>query len=105
MRNGIIVLSTYPNKQTAAKIARRIVESKLAACVNLTEVRSFYWWKEKMEDSKECLAIFKSTSVTGKMLKEAISKSHPYEVPEIVEIKMNRVSNSYLRWMLESTSD
>ncbi|MEM3084622.1 MAG: divalent-cation tolerance protein CutA, partial [Nitrososphaerales archaeon] len=100
-----MVISTYPNESNAIDSARRALENKTAVCVNITSVRSFYWWKEKMEDSKECLAIFKSTSVTGKMLKEAISKSHPYEVPEIVEIKMNRVSNSYLRWMLESTSD
>lgn len=104
MQNGIIVFSTYPDKETALKAAKKIVESKLAACVNLTEVRSLYWWKEKVRDSKECLAIFKSTSKTSKMLKEAIAKSHPYEVPEIVEIKMNSVSNSYLRWMVESVT-
>lgn len=103
-KNGIIVLSTYPDEQTAAKIARKIVESKLAACVNLTEIRSLYWWKNKIEDSKECLAIFKSTSNASKMLREAIAKSHPYEVPEIVEIKMNSVSSSYLRWMVESVT-
>jgi periplasmic divalent cation tolerance protein len=103
-KNGIIVLSTYPDEQTAAKISRKIVESKLAACVNLTEIRSLYWWNDKIEDSKECLAIFKSTSSTSKMLREAIAKSHPYEVPEIVEIKMNSVSSSYLRWMVESVT-
>jgi periplasmic divalent cation tolerance protein len=102
MQDGIIVLSTYPDEQTAAKIAKNIVESKLAACVNLTSIRSFYWWKDKIEDSNECLAIFKSTSKTSKMLKEAIAKSHPYEVPEIVEVKMNSVSSAYLRWMTES---
>lgn len=102
MQDGIIVLSTYPDEQTAAKIAKNIVESKLAACVNLTSIRSFYWWKDKIEDSSECLAIFKSTSKTSKMLKDAIAKSHPYEVPEIVEVKMNSVSSSYLRWMAES---
>lgn len=102
MQNGIIVFSTYPDKQTAAKIARKIVESKLAACVNLTEIRSLYWWKDKIEYSNECLAIFKSTRSKSKKLKEAISKSHPYEVPEIVEVKMNSVNSSYLRWMTES---
>jgi periplasmic divalent cation tolerance protein len=102
MQNGIIVLSTYPDEQTASKMARKIVESKLAACVNLVTIRSFYWWKSEIEDSNECLAVFKSTSRRSKMLREAIARSHPYEVPEIVEIKMNSVSDSYLRWMNES---
>jgi len=102
MQKGVIVLSTYPDQETAIIIGKKIVETKLAACVNFTGIRSFYWWKNKVEDANECLAIFKSTSRRGKMLKEVIAKTHPYEVPEIVEIRMNSVSNSYLRWMVES---
>ncbi len=104
MQDVIIVFSTYPDERTASKIARKIVESKLAACANITEIRSLYWWKDKIEDSKEYLTIFKSTSRKAKILKEAIAKSHPYEIPEIVEIKMNSVSDSYLRWMVESVN-
>ncbi|MFQ5940528.1 MAG: divalent-cation tolerance protein CutA [Nitrososphaerales archaeon] len=102
MRHGIIVLSTYPDEQTAAKIAKKIVKSRLAACVNLARIRSLYWWNDEIEDSKECLAIFKSTQKTARTLKEAIAKSHPYEVPEIIEVSMNNVSSSYLRWLAES---
>ncbi|MFQ5969984.1 MAG: divalent-cation tolerance protein CutA [Nitrososphaerales archaeon] len=102
MQAGIIILSTYPNEKIAAKISKKIVQSKLAACVSLTKVRSFYWWHNKVEDSEECLAIYKSVMGADKELKKAIVKSHPYKVPEIVELKMNSVSKGYLDWMTES---
>lgn len=104
MQSGIILLSTYPDEQTAIKVAKKIVKSRLAACVSLTKVRSFYWWEDRIEDSNECLAIFKSVRANSKELREAIAKSHPYKVPEIVELKVNRVSKSYLDWMVESVA-
>lgn len=104
MQDGIIILSTYPDEKTAIKISKKIVQSKLAACVSLTRVRSFYWWQKKVEDSQECLAIYKSVKGTNKELKKAIAKSHPYKVPEIVELKMNSVSKGYLDWMIESVT-
>jgi len=103
MQGGLIIISTYPDEQTAIREAKKIVKSKLAACVSLAKVRSFYWWENKIEDSKECMAIFKSVKANAKDLREAIAKSHPYKVPEIVELNMNHVSKSYLDWMIEST--
>ena len=103
MQSGLIIISTYPDEQTAIREAKKIVKSKLAACVSLAKVRSFYWWENRIEDSKECMAIFKSVKANAKDLREAIAKSHPYKVPEIVELNMNHVSKSYLDWMIEST--
>ena len=104
MQSGIILLSTYPDEQTAIKVAKKIVKSRLAACVSLTKARSFYWWENRIEDSNECLAIFKSIKANARGLREAIAKSHPYKVPEIVELKLNHVSKSYLDWMVESVT-
>ena len=104
MQNGIILLSTYPDEQTAIKVAKRIVKSKFAACVSLTKVRSFYWWENRIEDSNEYLAIFKSVKGNAKKLRDAIAKSHPYKIPEIVELEVNSVSKSYLDWMVESVA-
>ena len=103
MQSGLIIISTYPDEQTAIREAKKIVKSKLAACVSLAKVRSFYWWENKIEDSKECMAIFKSVKANAKDLRQAIAKSHPYKIPEIVELNMNHVSKSYLDWMIEST--
>ena len=104
MQRGLIIISTYPDEQTAIREAKKIVKSKLAACVSLAKVRSFYWWDDRIEDSNECMAIFKSVKGNAKNLREAIARSHPYKVPEIVELNMNRVSKSYLDWMVESVA-
>ncbi len=104
MRDPVILLSTYPDEQTAVKVVRKIVKSKLAACVSLSKVRSFYWWKDKIEDSNEYLAIFKSVKRNARKLRESIVESHPYKVPEIMELKVNHVSKSYLDWMVESVA-
>ncbi len=104
MQSGLIIISTYPDEQTAIREAKKIVKSKLAACVSLAKVRSFYWWEDRIEDSNECMAIFKSVKTNAKNLREAIARSHPYKVPEIVELNMDRVSKSYLDWMVESVA-
>jgi len=100
---GIVIVSTYPDKKSISRVAHIVVEKKLAACVNYTEINSVYTWKNKIQDTKEFLALFKTTSDSKQKLKETIAKSHPYEVPEIVELKMNSVSLPYMKWLEEST--
>ena len=100
---GIVIVSTYPDKKSISRVAHIVVEKKLAACVNYTEINSVYTWKNKIQDTKEFLALFKTTSDSKQKLKEIIAKSHPYEVPEIVELKMDSVSLPYMKWLEEST--
>ncbi len=97
-----MVISTYPNESNAIDSARRALENKTAVCVNITSVRSLYWWKEKIEDTNEYLAIFKTLDSKLEELKRVIKENHPYTVPEIVELEMDNVSKSYLDWMIES---
>jgi periplasmic divalent cation tolerance protein len=59
-------------------------------------------WKNKLEDQEEFIALFKTTNLAANKLKFEINNSHPYEVPEIVELKMNDVSKAYLSWMIGS---
>jgi periplasmic divalent cation tolerance protein len=103
-RVGIIIISTFPDEKTAISVAERLINKKLCACVNLTKVRSLYTWNNKLEDHEEYLALFKSTSSTSDELKSNIERAHPYEVPEIVELKMNKVSSGYMSWLAESTN-
>jgi periplasmic divalent cation tolerance protein len=100
---GIVIVSTYPDKKSISKIAHVVVEQKLAACVNYTKINSIYSWKGKVEDAEEFLALFKTTAKSKQYLKKEIAKSHPYEVPEIVELKMDDVNVPYLKWLKEST--
>ena len=100
---GIVIVSTYPDKKSISRVAHIVVEKKLAACVNYTKINSVYSWKGKIENAKEFLALFKTTTKSKQKLKEEIAKSHPYKVPEIVELKMDNVSLPYLKWLEQST--
>jgi periplasmic divalent cation tolerance protein len=100
---GTIILSTFPSEESVADVAGKVVKGKLCACVNFTQIRSIYVWQDKVEDQKEFVALFKTTASSAKKLKIEIARLHPYKVPEIVELKMQDVSKSYLSWLVEST--
>ncbi|MDE1828994.1 MAG: divalent-cation tolerance protein CutA [Thaumarchaeota archaeon] len=100
---GIVIVSTYPDKKSISKISNTVVNKRLAACVNYTKINSVYTWKGKTENTEELLALFKTTAKAKKLLKEEIEKTHPYQVPEIVELEMNSVNMSYQNWLLDST--
>ena len=101
---GLIIMSTFPDQERILKIAKYfIVEKKLCGCISWTKVRSLFFWKNDLEDQEEFLVLFKTTKLHVEKLKSEIKKVHPYEVPEIIEIKMNDVSKGYLSWLIQST--
>jgi periplasmic divalent cation tolerance protein len=103
---GVLIISTYPDEESVVKVAKMLVASKkLCAFVNFAKVRSLYSWKNKLEDQEEFIALFKTTNLIANKLKFEINNTHPYEVPEIVELKMSNVSKGYLSWMIESITE
>ena len=100
---GVIIVSTFPSEELALRVAHLVVSAKLCACVNFTKIRSIYSWHGKVEDQHEFIVLFKTTSKSAKKLKAEIVKLHPYEVPEIVELKMSDVSKPYLSWLAEES--
>jgi periplasmic divalent cation tolerance protein len=100
---SIIIISTYPNKNSINKIANELVKNKIVACVNITKISSIYSWQGKIKNTSEYLALFKTTQKNKKSLKEKIKATHPYKIPEIAEIKITSINKSYLKW-LESTT-
>jgi periplasmic divalent cation tolerance protein len=105
MQPGVIIMSTFPDQESILNVAQDlIVKKKLCACINLIKVRSLYVWKNKLEDQQEFMALFKTTKLSADKLKSEIKKFHPYEVPEIIEIKMNDVYKTYMSWISESTT-
>ena len=101
---GVAILSTYPNKKSIQKIANELVHSKIVACVNITKISSVYSWQGKIEYTDEYLAIFKTTHKNKTKLKNQIKKTHPYEVPEMAELKLQNLNKPYLDWLADSTS-
>ena len=100
----IVIISTYPNKKSITKIANELVQNNIVACVNIIKISSIYSWQGKIENSSEYLALFKTTQKNKKSLKEKIKSTHPYNVPEIAEINITSINNSYLKWLVESTT-
>ena len=99
-----IIISTYPNKKSISKIANQLVKDKTVACVNISKISSIYSWKGKVENTSEYLALFKTKTANKKLLKQKIKETHPYDVPEIVEIDVKSINDSYLSWLTESTT-
>jgi periplasmic divalent cation tolerance protein len=98
-----IIVSTYPDKKSILKISNELVKAKIIACVNFSKISSVYAWQGKIENSSEYLALFKTTDKNKKILKEKIKSSHPYDVPEIVEIEVKSINKPYLDWLIDST--
>ena len=103
--NVLLVFVTFPDAEKARQIGTLLVESQLAACVNLVPgVESIYRWQGAVETSQEVLAIFKTTVAGWSAFEAKVKALHPYEVPEIVAVKPEAVSATYARWVGESVA-
>ena len=100
---SIMIISTFPDKKSISKIASHVVKKKFAACVNITKISSVYSWKGKVENQSEYLAFFKTTKKNQLILKQEIKKLHPYDIPEIAEIDIKSINQTYLKWLVDST--
>ena len=103
MDKYIQVFTTTGSKKDAEKIAGKLLESKLAACIQVLPVVSMYRWKGKMEKEKEYLCIIKSKKELYKKIEQAIKELHPYEVPEIISCLIFCGSKNYLSWLTKET--
>jgi periplasmic divalent cation tolerance protein len=100
MTDKIVVLSTCGSAEEAEKIARRLVEMRLAACVNvLAGVRSFYRWKDAIENSTEWLLIIKTSRTRFDGLRAELERLHGYDVPEVVALPIVDGAPNYLNWL------
>jgi periplasmic divalent cation tolerance protein len=102
--DSIIVFITASNREEAAKIAKTLVEEKLAGCVNIiSNIRSIYSWQGKVEDEKEVLMIAKSRKRLFNTLEKKVKELHSYAVPEIIAMPVVEGSADYLKWLRDVT--
>ncbi len=98
----IVVLTTTPTAEEAENLARKIIEAKLAACVQvLPQMKSFYFWEGKIQNDSEHLLLIKTLDEKFDELKNFIQSNHSYDVPEIFALDAKDVSESYLKWMID----
>ena len=98
-----VVLTTVPNSAAAEELAEKIVSAKLAACVQiLPQMTSIYVWEGKVQKENEHLLLIKTLPEKWEELRDFISANHSYDVPEIVAIDAEKVSEKYLQWLTGS---
>ncbi len=98
-----VVVSTFPDRASISRVADQLVRDGVVACVNFGRVSSVYSWKGKVENADEYLAIFKTTQKNKGILKKALADLHPYDVPEIAEVYIDSINESYMKWIIDST--
>lgn len=98
-----LALSTFPDKETARRISNELVTNKLAACANiLPAIESIYRWKDKIENANEVLVLFKMSEDRQGAFEERLRALHPYDVPEIVFVKVDSALPEYSRWVIDN---
>lgn len=103
MADCLQVTTTFPDEETAQRVAACVVEEQLAACAQVQgPVSSTYRWKGKVDRNEEWYCHLKTTSFRLERLQSRIRELHPYEVPEIVAVALVGGNPAYLRWIEDS---
>jgi periplasmic divalent cation tolerance protein len=100
----ILVLTNLPDRAAAERLGEMLIEKQLAACVNiLAPCRSVYRWKGAVQHDEEHPMLIKTTAERYQALQQAIREGHPYELPEIIAVPVERGLPEYLRWVADET--
>ena len=100
-----VVLVTAPDADTGARIARALLDERLAACINLVPgVRSLYRWQGSIEDDAEVLMVIKASAQRCEALAARVKDLHPYDLPEVIALPVEGGSLAYLDWVIAESS-
>jgi periplasmic divalent cation tolerance protein len=104
LTDKFVVLVACPTAAEAKRIARAVVNTRLAACVNILPgtVQSIYRWEGKVESARERLLLIKTSRKRLAKLQAAVKRLHSYDVPEFIAIPIAAGSAAYLSWIEES---
>lgn len=103
--NALLVLTNMPDRAAAEKLADALIEQRVAACVNiLAPCRSVYRWQGAVQHDEEHPVLIKTTRESYAALETAIRRTHPYELPEIVAVPIERGLPAYLAWVAAETT-
>lgn len=100
---SLVYISCPP--EAAETLAGTLVESRLAACINLLPVRSVYRWQERLQQDDEVLLLVKTRSDRLPLLRERVLAQHPYSLPEIIAVALDDGHPAYLDWLADETRE
>lgn len=101
----LLVQTNCPTEEIANSIALKMVEARLAACVNiLPRIQSIYHWQGKVESTTEVPLLFKTTAANYPALEAAIKALHPYSIPEIIALPIEKCLPAYASWVVAETA-
>jgi len=98
----VLIQTTCPNNDEAKKIAKVLIGKKLAACIQMSEIESFYMWQDEFCNDKEVLLNIKTKKENFKKIQSKIKELHSYDVPEIICINIENVSKDYKKFIGEN---
>jgi periplasmic divalent cation tolerance protein len=102
--DAIVVLTTFGSGEKAAEVARVLVDERLIACANvLPQVRSIYRWQGKVNDEAEVLVVLKTSAERLARLQQRLRELHPYDVPEMLALRVDAGWAPYLEWLAAET--
>ena len=103
MTDKVVVLITAASQRECKRIAKHLIEARLAACVNITQgIESVYRWEGKITNAKEFLMLIKTTRELFEEIKHAVAQIHSYHTPEIICLPIIDGSRNYLQWVADS---
>jgi len=107
LTDKLLVLVTCSSAVEARRIARAVVDARLAACVNILpgSLLSIYRWKGKVESARERLLLIKTSRKRQLKLRAAVERLHSYDVPEFIAVPIAAGSRAYLSWIEESLNE
>jgi periplasmic divalent cation tolerance protein len=103
MENICVVFVSIPRDE-ANKLARGLVENRLAACVNIVpKIESYFWWDNKLNHDEEALLIIKTTQQRFDDLRDWVVNNHPYDLPEVISLPLSDGLSEYIEWVKRET--
>lgn len=100
-----LVITTCPDGGTGEAIVRTLVQERLAACGNIiADMRSIFWWQGRVDTEAECLVLLKTRASLLDQLARRLDELHPYDVPELLAMEVDRGAIAYLDWVVEETT-
>ncbi|MEM7452942.1 MAG: divalent-cation tolerance protein CutA [Planctomycetota bacterium] len=101
----VLILTSGDDREVLDRIARTLIERRLAACCQLgAAVTSYYRWEEKIESAPEWTMTIKTSELRVKEISELISAMHNYDLPEVVSVPVTGGSEKYLHWVAQQSA-